>query len=632
MPDATPSTPDLAPAALETWLRLHPRRVTGALAGAAIFVRLILCLQAAATPLTRIDTLVAESDNHFFDEWGRQIAGGDWLQRAPLHPTTRWMRQVADQALARDPELPVKLGLAPDAGYDRPAMEVRLWERWLGGATFFQEPAYAYLVGLTYGLFGANVWHVFLLQLALGVCGVLLVHELARRLFSETAAAAAGVLALLAPIPLLYEITLLRDSLVAVLTVALALAMHWAPGGRRVRWLILGLAFGGATLVKQSFLFFPMLMAAWRLATVRAPLRERLAAAGLVTAGLGIALLPAVLRNVAVGVPALALNGSAAGMLAMFHTASASPIALTVPPEFSRVLVAADGRPLASFVEAARTHPSPWGFVALNLRKLLYVWHGYEAGNNVDVHLFKLGAPLLAALPATFVVLVPLAGVGLASRGAARAWPLLVAIAASIPTMLLAAVLSRYRAAVAIALLPLAGAGLVRASGWIAARRWRPVAWAAAVSALYLAWATRSLPGKAPAEEGAVYASDGLRWLDRGEPAYAALHLEESLRLVPHVPQVEALLGRALLDAGDAPGAITHLDAAARSLDSPRFRELHAVALAAVGRRDEALASARAALRADPDRAAARALLEAPEGGARSTSLDVGALDAGGSR
>jgi hypothetical protein len=139
MPSASTSHVGVAPERVKAWLARHPRRVSAALLGGALFVRLI-CLQVGGGPLPRIHAFVVDSDNHFFHEWGRRVAQGEWIQRGPLHPMTVWMRQVAGDALARDPRLPVTLGLAPDLRYDRPAMEEKLWDRWLGGATFYQSP------------------------------------------------------------------------------------------------------------------------------------------------------------------------------------------------------------------------------------------------------------------------------------------------------------------------------------------------------------------------------------------------------------------------------------------------------------------------------------------------------------
>jgi tetratricopeptide (TPR) repeat protein len=324
---------------------------------------------------------------------------------------------------------------------------------------------------------------------------------------------------------------------------------------------------------------------------------------------MGLAMAPAILRNLVVGAPALAMNGSATGMLALYHIGSATPFDLLVSPEMSRVLVAADGGLLSSLAEAAKTHASPWSFWLLEARKLLYAWHGFEAPNNVDFYIFRQGAPLLAALPVTFVVLLPLAAVGVASRRAAEAWPVLVAIAASVPALVLGAVLSRYRAPLTAALLPLAGAGVVRLAGWIADRRWAWVGATGAATALYLVWATGSPPGKEPPELARFYARRGAEALVKAEPALAALFLQESLRLEPGAATVEARLGQILLQTGDAAGAVRHLARAARSLDSAPFHELYARALARAGRREEAIAQARAAVAADPSEARRRALL-----------------------
>ncbi|MFY3742895.1 glycosyltransferase family 39 protein [Anaeromyxobacter sp. Red801] len=595
--------------AAEAWLARHRGRVTGALVLAAAFVRLMLVLQIAAGPVPRIHAVVTESDNFFFDVWGRHIARGDWLQAGPLHPTFEWMRVVADEAVAERPALAPE-GLPAGGTPARAALQERLWDGWLHGPAFYQEPIYPYLVGLTYWLTGPDVWHVFAWQLLLGVLGVVLVHRLARRLFCERAALAAGVLAVLAPVPLYLEVTLLRDALVAYATLGLALAMHWAPEGRRSRWLWLGIAFGAASLVKQTFLIFPLAMGAWRLATVRTPRRDRWAAAGLVAMGMGVALLPAIIRNLAVGAPALTMNGSGASMLALFHTASANPFDVMVGSEYPRILASTNGSFVASLMESIQSHPSALGWVRLNAEKLLYAWHGFESPNNVDLYLFRHAAPVLRALPVTFVVIVPLAAVGLATRRAREAWPILVAVAASLPTLALAIVLSRYRAPIALVLLPLAGAGVVRLGGWIGARRVRPLAIAAAASCAYVTWASTAPPGKEPVARAVRYASDGVRILANGEPAFAALYFAESLRLRPDRPKVEALLGEALLAAREPSAALPHLEAASRALDTGAAHELHALALVATGRREEAIAQARAALASEPARASARALLE----------------------
>jgi tetratricopeptide (TPR) repeat protein len=295
----------------------------------------------------------------------------------------------------------------------------------------------------------------------------------------------------------------------------------------------------------------------------------------------------------------------------MFHTASATPHDVVAAPEYTRILITTGGSTLAALVEAARTHDGAFGFVTLNLKKLAYAWHGFESPNNVDLYLFRQAAPILEWLPATFVVLLPLAAVGVASRdGARRAWPVLVAITASVPTLILAAVLSRYRSAIAFALLPLAGAGVVRLAAWAAGRRWARLGAVATMAAAYLAWATSAPPGVPTAPRAERYAWQGVDAITTGHADLAVLCLRESLRLVPAAPKVEARLAQALLATGDAHGALRHVEAASRVFESAALRELNARVLATLGRREEALVHARAAVAAEPGRADARALVD----------------------
>jgi 4-amino-4-deoxy-L-arabinose transferase-like glycosyltransferase len=417
-----------------------------------------------------------------------------------------------------------------------------LWDWWLGGATFFQEPGYPYLVGLSYWLAGPEPWAVYAWQLLVGLAGVAVVHRLALRLHSHTAAAVAGLLAVLAPVPLYLEIALLRDALVAWLGIALALLMAWTVEGPRRRWLLLGLALGAATLVKQTFLVFPVLLGGWRLATAPAPWRSRLAAAGLLTAGMALSLSPAIGRNLAVGVPPLALAGNAGAILPMHHAVSAVPLGAMWGDDYVEVLAASDARPLQGLVAALRTHPDPWSVLALEARKLAYAFHGYEQPNNVDLALVEEESPLVAALPAVLLLLVPLAAAGLSGAGR-RAWPAAIAVAASLPTMIVVSVTSRYRAQLTAALLPLAGVGAVQLAAWVRDRRPRPLAAAAALTAAYLALATTTPPGRSADERVALYRSDAEAFA-QALPAYAVLNLEAALRLRPGDDLIEFRLAQ----------------------------------------------------------------------------------------
>lgn len=603
--DARARLDELSPAPLEAWLSARAPRILLAGALAALLVRLLLVLQVAGGPLPELHRIAFESDAAFFDQWGQRLAAGDWLQRAPLHPLPGWMRDVASTALRLEPGLPVRLGIAA-AALDERALQGKLWDHWLGGATWFQEPGYPWLIGLVYLLTGGAAWGVFALQLLLGVAGVVLVQLVARRLFSHTAAAAAGLLAVLSPVPLVFELALLRDAAVATATVALTwLLLRAMAQEGRARWFGLGVAFGAAALLKQSFLLFPALLAV--AAVVRGP-RASLRPAGLVAAGLAAALAPAILRNLLVGVAPLAMNGSAAAMLPLFHTVDASPLELVAGERYARILLETDGHGLAGLLAAAATHDSSLGFLLLQARKLVFVAHGFEVPGNVDLYVFARGAPLLAALPIRFWLVAALAGVG-AAVAWRRSGPLVPGLLASLATLVLAAAYARYRAALFVALLPLAGAGAAQLVEWVRARRLRALGLSLSLALPYVAWASRPPPPDVAARRAVGLQRAAEAFATTG-PALGALYALEALEERPGDPTRERLAGALLLVSGDPAAALPHLEAAAAREPSAELHALRAHALAGVGRRDDALAAARAALALDPASPLARQLVD----------------------
>src|SRR5713101_4404765 len=76
-----------------------------------------------------------ESDMNFFDQWARVMADGDWLANRELHPYFRWQATAAQ----------IHFQAHGEQGDGR-----ALWNRWLHGKEYHQEPLYPYLVAVTY--------------------------------------------------------------------------------------------------------------------------------------------------------------------------------------------------------------------------------------------------------------------------------------------------------------------------------------------------------------------------------------------------------------------------------------------------------------------------------------------------
>jgi hypothetical protein len=434
-----------------------------------------------------------QSDMWFFDRWGRAIAGGDWLSRDVGHPVNLWHADIASAWLKDHPgEAPAGAG-----GDDRAGAVVALWDRWYGGPVFHQEPAYAYLVGLTYRLLGPDVRPVFAWQLLVGVgTGVLLVL-LARRLFGHVVGTTTALLAAACSPLLYYELVLLRETLIVATGLLLVAATLRALGRRGFgAWLLTGLVGGLAILVKSSVaLLLAGIGLGLLLALRRAP-RDLARAAGGLVLGTALALAPAVARNVAVGVSPLALSSVGAMTFVNANTADARPErGFSASREAGVILGEAGGRFAPAALAALRTHHGVASYLRQLGRKLDAAWHWYELPNNSNFYQYRAEAPVLR-LPFTFALAGPLGllGLALAAPRWRSAWPLALLVAANLLTMLVFYPLSRFRLPMLAVLLPFAALAIVKTVDLLLSGRIREGA-AALLALLGLAlWTGRPLP------------------------------------------------------------------------------------------------------------------------------------------
>jgi hypothetical protein len=124
------------------------------------------------------------------------------------------------------------------------------------------------------------------------------------------------------------------------------------------------------------------------------------------------------------------------------------------------------------------------------------VWHWYEKPNNSNFYYYRLEAPVLAFLPATFAVIAPLAIAGLALAAPRLAFhgSLYLLVLTTIAQMLAFYVISRFRVPLHAALIPFAAFTVVRAATWARERRWLRCATVAAAVAAISFWTLRPLP------------------------------------------------------------------------------------------------------------------------------------------
>ena len=296
---------------VEAWLARHSGWVLLILVAASICVRSTYFLQLNSGPgieLHRWD----QTDMHYYDAWGRQIARGDWLSRSVGVPMHGWHHRVAERYFAGHPDMRAALiGRATAQGGATTDPDALLWSRWTGGPQFYQDPLYPYLVGLTYRVIGDDVRFVFGWQMGLGVMSTVLIWLLARRFFGDLVAACAGALAVLCGPLVYYELFLLRESTIVFAGLGVVwLADRALTRGSWVWFVLLGVSLGLACLLKASLVLLGGAVALGMVLHFAGRWRELWMPAAATLAGFAMAVTPLAARNMAVGAPPLALAGS----------------------------------------------------------------------------------------------------------------------------------------------------------------------------------------------------------------------------------------------------------------------------------------------------------------------------------
>jgi Dolichyl-phosphate-mannose-protein mannosyltransferase len=450
---------------IERILAARRRSFAVAIAVLAVGLRVVYFVQLVPTPFAKLHQ-APETDMHYYSDWGRQIAAGDWLSSTVAVPSHRWHRQVA--RIYRTTHGVPSLG--PD---DSPAEErqnAAQWATWMHRPVFYQDPLYAYLLAMVYRV-GSDARGAFVLQLVAGAGGVLLIWAIARRVFDDLVAAVAAILALLCGPLMFYEMLLLRDSLLVdaelFLTWLLLLRVTreriWGAGA-------FGVVVGTCALLKSTILLFGILALGTMVAS-RWP-RRQIAVAAI---GIAVGLSPAVARNLAVGAPPLTL--AASGPLTFLSANDVNYPAdagFAVQPALLADFLGNTGgtwRDAVARVVASQTVSS---YATQLWDKWTRVWHWYEIPNNENFYYARRLAPVLTWLPVTMWAIAPLGLVGLVLAAAQirGRWPLFLAVSTAILPLLIFYVLGRFRIAVVATLFPCAALTLVQAGRFMVRRRY----------------------------------------------------------------------------------------------------------------------------------------------------------------
>jgi 4-amino-4-deoxy-L-arabinose transferase-like glycosyltransferase len=416
--------------------------------------------------LNEPESVMTESDMYAFTEWATRIRGGDLLSADTYHPYPDWMAAVAP---------------------------LESFERWWGGReVFHQTPLYAYLLALSYLLSGGKVL-LLLLQVAASTLGVYLIYRIGGRIGGERAGLLAASLAAVYAPSIVFDAVLLRASLTASLTVTSIWLLTRVRDTGLAR-----VALGTGVVLAAGFLLRPgglALMASPLVllldSKARPEWRRWLPA---LAVGVAIGLAPVVVRNVAVGAPALSFSNRGVEAMIQGNHRGADPAVMMLPSsaDYRRIMEESDGSVPRALLGSVRTWPEDGrlGWWAWHEgRKLLAMFRDHEYANNVNFYFYRRATPLLELLP-TFGWICGLGVLGvvlIAIRGRDRTVALLLTLAAGglIGIMLISLATGRYRLPLATLMTIPAGFTLAELWGWTAERRRGPaLACAAAVVVL----------------------------------------------------------------------------------------------------------------------------------------------------
>ena len=505
---------------------------------------------------------------------------------------------------------------------------------WIGQETFYQAPLYPYFLGFVYTLFGPDLLAVRLCQSVLGAASCALLAAAGRRLFSPAAGVAAGLMLAVYPPALFFDGLIQKASLGLFLLCLLLLLLSRlvTEPGRPRAWVWPGMVLGGLVLTREHALVFALVLLGW-LVLSRDAGRRRFARAGALALGLALVLVPTAARNQAVGGDFLLTTSQFGPNFYIGNNPDAdgtySPLVFgRADPRFERrdatqIAEREVGAPLSPAqvsrywtgrsLDYILSQPADW--LRLTGRKAVLGLNAAEVADTEDQFSHAAwSAPLrFAGRVWHFGLLAPLGAAGLCLTWGRRRQlrPFHLMLAAYAASLVLFAVMGRYRYPLAPLLMPFAAAGAV--SAWRMARTgsgWNRQAVAAAgVAAALLVFC--NWPVLSMSDMRAITA------LNLGTELQAAGRLDEAveqyrqvLALTPDDALAHSNLGTARAAQGRFAEAVGHYERAVAL--APGDADAHSNlgnALLALNRTGEGVASLRRALAADPSSAEAHAAL-----------------------
>ena len=560
--------------------------------------------------------------------------------------------------------IPLFYHLAGDARtYDEWGQEIAAGD-WLGRGVFYQAPLYPYFLGVLQLVLGHNLWLIRLIQIALGAISCALIFQAGRNLFSRQAGIAAGLI-LSCYAPGIFFDGLIEKSILDFFLLSLLLGLLSqliSPTAPWNRWLGLGAVLGLLGLSRENALILAVVLPVWiGLHFSNAPIIYRLQWVGIFFAGLLLVLVPVGLRNFAVGGEFKLTTSQFGPNFFIGNNPLADGTYISVgnvigEPQLEgkdakRLAERALGRSLTpgevsdywlqKSSDYIRSQTGPW--LALLGKKWLLVWNAREIEDSDDFYIYQQWSWLLSFLAwfNHFGILAPLAVMGLCLtvNQWRRLWLLYAMILSLAASVAVFYVFGRYRFPLVPFLALFAGAGIARAAELYKEKNFRPLTIAALLllcTAIVVNWPIIGISGPGPGgynnlanayskegkinqaietakmaiqlqpNSGIAHFNLGTLYAARGRFDLAQPHFEETIRLYPNYAEAHSNLGQLLAQRGDLEGGIRQFRKAIElnpSLGGPYLNL--GVALARQGRIEEAVPALQEAARLTPESAQA---------------------------
>jgi Tfp pilus assembly protein PilF/4-amino-4-deoxy-L-arabinose transferase-like glycosyltransferase len=503
--------------------------------------------------------------------------------------------------------------------YDLQAREIA-GGNWLGSDVFWQAPLYPYFLALLYKISGGGILFARALQALLGGVNCVLVYLVAGKIFGRVVGIASGFAMALLGTAVFFDCELLAPVLIIFLSLVLVYLMLQLKMNP-LRWLSCGLVLGILIIAHGlAALFFPAALV-WIALTLKGKHsgKKTLACCLMFALGCAIPVSSVTLRNYIVGNDFVPVSSNAG---INFYIGNSPDYDHTVGLRPGLKWERLNREPLdlglarhsqrsAFFVKKAlasiSSHPAQWIF--LLAKKLYLFWNGNEVGRNQGIYPFRTYSSVLRLLLWKYFVAFPfglvgplaLVGIFIAWREHCRIGLVSLFVLATVVSVIMFFVCSRYRMTAVPFLLMFAVFFVVWAVKAIRAGAWGKIIMpltAFGVLCIVLNMGTGRMPSAFGADD---YFALGSSCFERGYNERALKYYEKALDLRPGYPDVLYNMGNMYLKDKEYGKAIGAYASAVES--EPAFVEAYynmGVAYSGLAEYDSAKAAYRESLRLRP--------------------------------